>query len=135
MKKKLFHIKRYYYRLSPLFCNRDDEDDVVGLDEYFVSSSTLEEAFNWVKQQHPKDFNVGPSVKIEKEPAYTANNYPFQYHKDKWFGIKGSNKYCTEWFLKSETATKTVYERITYGDWKNAGFRYVIDLKEPFVEI
>ena len=135
MNKKLFHIKRYYYRLSPLYSNRDDEDDVVGLDEYFVSSSSREEAFNWVKQQHPKDFCVGPSIKIENEPAYATNNYPFKYHEGKWFGIKGSNKYCTEWSLKSETATKTVYERLTYGDWKYAGFRYVIDLKEPFVEI
>lgn len=135
MDKKLYHIKRYFYRTSPLFYNRDDEDDVVGLDEYFVSATSLEEAFNWVKQQHSEDFNVGPSIKIEKEPAYATNDYPFKYHNGEWFGVKGSGKYCTNWFLKSKLKTKTVYERVTYGDWVNSGFKYVIDLKEPFIEI
>lgn len=132
--KKLYDIKRYFYQLSPTAYNRDDDRDEVGLNEYFVLSQSLEEVLDWVKKQHPEDFNLPPAINIKKESVYPTNNYPFTYH-DKWFGVKGSDKYCTDWNKKSETKTRTVYERLTFGDWVDSGFRYVIVLKEPFIEI
>lgn len=133
--KKLYDIRRYFYQLSPVAYNRDDDDrDEVGLNEYFVLSQSLEEALDWVKKQRPEDFNLPPAIDIKKESVYATNNYPFTYH-DKWFGVKGSGKYSTDWYKRSETETKTVYERLTFGDWVDAGFRYVIVLREPFIEI
>lgn len=122
MKKTLYNVRRLL-QSSASYENRDEAE----VKEVFVLSSTLEGVIKWVKEQNPKDFDLGNPIDIKKEEQYNRYRHWFDDH-DKWFGEPGSGKYCTEWF-KSTHRGETILQRSLFDlsdSWEGEAFKYII---------